>query len=135
MFDGEDHDGKPCVQCVACLLLQIGEVRKSALAIEQAYLDNLKSCHNYEHWDPEHWDRIEIAKAKLEGREPKIECRRCHLTPCQCAELFAEKPKSDCRPDCRLCKDAEDGHGCSCHTEKRNDVPPGFWKVGNGGMI
>ena len=29
------------------------------------------------------------------------------------------KPKSDCRPDCRLCKDAEYGHGCSCHTEKR----------------
>lgn len=25
----------------------------------------------------------------------------------------------DCRLDCVLCKDAEYGHGCSCHTEKR----------------
>lgn len=39
---------------------------------------------------------------------------------------FAQKSVGvlkDCRPDCVLCKDAEYGHGCSCHTEKRERRP------------
>lgn len=61
-------------------------------------------------------------KRKLEEVRKPIENRNCDgcgrlEVDCKCPR----KPKSDCRPDCRLCKDAEDGHGCSCHTEKRND--------------
>lgn len=40
MFDGEDHDGKPCVQCVACLLLQIHELQEIVkLCVDQGGLN------------------------------------------------------------------------------------------------
>lgn len=37
MFDGEDHDGKPMVECVACMKLQVSEQQK---IIDQMHRDH-----------------------------------------------------------------------------------------------
>lgn len=98
-------DSFPCLECER-LRLQNRELLES-LQNMVGLFDNAVS-------------RLKLGKAFTATHEEVILLARVTL------EKYAEKPKSECRSDCRCCADVKPGdvHGCSCHTEKRSSESP-----------